>query len=143
MGSFEYLKLLKSSFSTKSYQNLVFRRRLFESFNILKWILQYVFWKKGRFRLYSLVRSVTNQRSYMGSYEYLKFLKSYFSRKYDENQLFQRRLLPIFVICKWILQFLVRSERLFAARGRNLRPAANFGLWPQIGYLVTQKCCGL
>ena len=36
----------KSSFSTKLDQNLVFHRHLFDSFNILKWILQFVFWKK-------------------------------------------------------------------------------------------------
>ena len=33
------------------------------------------FGKKRDFVFYSLVRSVTNQRSYLGSFEYLKFLK--------------------------------------------------------------------
>ena len=68
-----------------------------------KWILLFLF------------RSATNSSTYLVRFEFLIFFKSLFCGKYNDKQIFQRRLLAIWDICKWNLQFLDR----FATNSRT------------------------
>ena len=77
-----------------------------------------LFWLFSTFEKWNLLflaRSATNSHTYLVSFEFLISFKSLFCRKYDDKQVFQRCLLAIWDICKWILQFLDR----FATNSRT------------------------
>ena len=93
---FEFLIFFKSLFCGKYNDKQIFQRRLLAIWDICKWILQFLDWY------------ATNSHTYLVSFEFLKFFKSLFLRRYDDEQVFQRHLLAIWDICKWILQFLDR-----------------------------------